>query len=76
MDRQVFGAKTSMTNVDLPLAFMPDDIRAWLDRGWRLGSYTVVYEGAVGVMFATDSRRDLKLMRVSIRCERQGNLYE
>ena len=39
MDRAVFLAKTRHTWVDLPIAFIPHEIRDWLGRGWRWGSY-------------------------------------
>jgi len=39
VDRQVFLADTYLASHDLPMAFIADDIRAWLGRGWRLGSF-------------------------------------
>jgi len=42
MDRQVFLAKTCLTDCG-PIAMVPYSIRAWVDRGWRLGSYLDSY---------------------------------
>ena len=42
MDRQVFLAKTS-TVYDSPIALVPYEIRGWIDRGWRFGSYLDLY---------------------------------
>jgi hypothetical protein len=39
VDRQVFLADTYYVSHDLPMAFIADEIRAWVGRGWRLGSY-------------------------------------
>jgi hypothetical protein len=38
IDRHVFMARTSHTSHDLPIGFIPYDIRSWLDRGWKFGS--------------------------------------
>ena len=43
VDRQVFLAKTSLVSVGLPIAYIPDAIREWTDRGWRMGSYDDAY---------------------------------
>jgi hypothetical protein len=43
-DRQLFLADTQLTEIDLPLALIADEIRAWVDRGWTLGSYEDAYE--------------------------------
>jgi hypothetical protein len=47
LDRQVFLADTSLFSKDLPIAFIPDELRAWMTRGWRLGSSSEAYEEAV-----------------------------
>jgi hypothetical protein len=39
VDRKIFLARTSMTYMDEPLAFIPDALRSWLDLGWAIGSY-------------------------------------
>ncbi len=39
LDREVFLAHTSIVCVDEPMAFIPGDLRSWIDRGWRLGSF-------------------------------------
>jgi hypothetical protein len=43
MDRSVFLATTSMDSGDTPFDEIPDEIRSWIDRGWRLGSHLDVY---------------------------------
>jgi len=43
VDRQVFLAGAYVSNHDLPMAFIADDIRACLDRGWRFGSFCEDY---------------------------------
>jgi len=43
VDRETFLATTYLVSHDLPIATIPDDIRAWMDRGWRLGSYMDAY---------------------------------
>jgi hypothetical protein len=44
LDRQVFLAETSLISKDFPIAFIPDELRAWVARGWRLGSCSEAYE--------------------------------
>jgi hypothetical protein len=44
LDRQRFLGSTSLTSHDFPIAEIPDLIRAWINRGWRLGSYEDTYE--------------------------------
>lgn len=39
MDREVFLAHTIVVPGDEPLALIPDTIRGWMGRGWKLGSY-------------------------------------
>lgn len=48
LDREVFLATTSLTNMDLPIAFIPDTIRAFTNNGWRVGSYTDAYPEEFG----------------------------
>lgn len=43
VDRQVFLAQTELVSHDFPMPFIPTEIRAWLDRGWRFGSYRDAY---------------------------------
>jgi len=43
LERQVFLADTYYVSHDLPMAFIADEVRAWLGRGWRLGSYRDEY---------------------------------
>jgi len=43
MDREVFLASSRMINAGLPIALIPEELRSWVDRGWRLGSYKDVY---------------------------------
>ena len=33
-----------MSHINLPLAFVPDEIRTWIQRGWKLGSQEDVYQ--------------------------------
>jgi len=44
IDRQMFLASTCLFDHGLPIAFIPDVIREWTNRGWRLGSYEDAYE--------------------------------
>lgn len=43
MDRQVFLASTTLEIQALPIAWIPEWIRGWLDLGWRVGSYADGY---------------------------------
>lgn len=43
VDRHVFLGWTSVTSVDYPLGYVPDDIRSWQERGWRLGRLEEAY---------------------------------
>jgi len=45
IDRQVFLAKTTLIHQDLPMVLIPEVLRSFIDRGWRLGSYLEKYEG-------------------------------
>jgi hypothetical protein len=38
MDRQLFTAKTSLVSMNFPVAFIADELRTWVERGWRLAS--------------------------------------
>ncbi len=44
VDRGVFLATTSLHSGGVPMAMIPDVVRAYVDRGWRLGSYMDLYE--------------------------------
>lgn len=48
VDREVLLAHTVLVNHDFPLTYIPAEIRNWIDRGWRYGSYRDDYpsEGA------------------------------
>lgn len=48
VERKVFLARTYLVHCGLPFAFIPDEIRSWVDNGWRLGSYRDGYGGDVG----------------------------
>jgi hypothetical protein len=43
MGRQVFLAKTQISSSGLPMAMIPYEVRSWVDRGWRLGSWMDSY---------------------------------
>lgn len=43
IDRKVFFGLTRLTSVGVPIAIIPFDIRSWMDRGWRFGSYEDTY---------------------------------
>ncbi len=43
IDRSVFLAHSVIVSHDEPLAFIPDTIRGWIERGWKLGSYRDAY---------------------------------
>ncbi|HPF41471.1 MAG TPA: hypothetical protein PK093_22775 [Phycisphaerae bacterium] len=42
MDREVFLASTSI-EYDFPITWIPGELRRWLSRGWKLGSYRDEY---------------------------------
>jgi len=44
VDREVFLADSSSSSVGFPIALIPLEIRDWIDRGWKLGSYEDFYE--------------------------------
>lgn len=48
VDRQVFLAKSKLTVHDWPIVAIPDEVRAWVERGWRLGSFMEHYEDEDG----------------------------
>lgn len=39
IDRQVFLASTDLVVDSVPLPFIADEIRSWVERGWRFASY-------------------------------------
>ena len=43
-DRRVFLVDSSASTLDFPIALIPDELRSWIERGWRLGSYRDNYE--------------------------------
>lgn len=43
MGREVFLAKSQLSSSGLPMALIPFEIRGWIDRGWRLGSWMDSY---------------------------------
>lgn len=43
MDRQVFLATTRIEQGDIPLALIADELRAWVERGWQVGSHEDYY---------------------------------
>lgn len=43
LDREVFLATTTLTDVGLPLALIPDTVRSYIDKGWRIGSHSDTY---------------------------------
>lgn len=48
LDREVFLATTSLTDVGLPLALIPDTLRSYIERGWRVGSHSDAYPDEAG----------------------------
>lgn len=44
MDRQVFLAVTHHIHDSFPIAFIVDEVRTWVARGWRIGSSTAWYD--------------------------------
>ncbi|MBN8625960.1 MAG: hypothetical protein J0M17_10760 [Planctomycetes bacterium] len=44
VDRRVFMAYTEQSYGCFPILYVAQEIRFWLDRGWRFGSYADVYE--------------------------------
>ncbi len=61
VDRELFFGQSSLTSFDLPIAFIPMEIRSWLDRGWRFGSYEDAYGKPDG--------RSKRTARKRIKCE-------
>ncbi len=61
VDREVFFGRTSTINHCVPIAFIPLDIRSWLDRGWRFGSYEDTYGKHDG--------RSKRAKRKRLKCE-------
>ncbi|MAT73371.1 MAG: hypothetical protein CMJ58_28135 [Planctomycetaceae bacterium] len=63
-DRSRFTAYTEMSQHDFPIASIPDELNAWIDRGWRLGSSADVFDdahdsgGGDEEVETTDSPRD------------------
>ncbi|GEM_PF-1977085 len=43
LDREVFWATTTLTDVGLPLALIPDTLRSYIDKGWRIESHSDTY---------------------------------
>lgn len=43
-DREVFLAHSTLISHDLPMEDIPADLNAWMELGWRLGSYADKYE--------------------------------
>ena len=64
-DREVFFAKIVSAYYGDPIAAIPLEIRLWIDRGWRLGSYEDTYE--------KEDRRATRHQREPIRCSWNGN---
>jgi hypothetical protein len=54
IDRQVFLAKAKLVHVNLPIPYIADEIRSWLDRGWRLRSFEELYEADYEAYPASD----------------------
>lgn len=75
LDREVFLATTSLTHVDLPLAFIPDILRAYVSLGWRIGSYTDQYEEDQESS-AKCSGQDTALMRSNAQPEMDNKTLE
>lgn len=44
IDREVFMAHCEMNSLDLPMENIPADLKAWIDLGWRIGSYNDRYD--------------------------------
>lgn len=42
-DRRVFLVDSAGSMHDFPIAIIPDELRLWIERGWRLGSYRDAY---------------------------------
>ncbi|REJ65360.1 MAG: hypothetical protein DWQ31_18350 [Planctomycetota bacterium] len=43
VDRNTFLSSTVLVNHGMPIAEIADELRSWIDRGWRLGSYEDKY---------------------------------
>jgi hypothetical protein len=54
IDRQVFLAKAKLIHVNLPIPYIADEIRSWLNRGWKLGSFEELYEADYEAYLASD----------------------
>ena len=61
IDRETFFANSSSSLVDFPIALIPLEIRSWIDRGWRLGSYEDTYE--------KEDKRVTRFQRKPIACK-------
>jgi hypothetical protein len=48
IDRQLFLARSTLTIQDWPIVAMPNEIRQWIVRRWRLGSHLEQYENGDG----------------------------
>lgn len=60
IDREVFFAKTTSSYFGEPIASIPLELRSWIERGWKLGSYEDTYE--------KQDRRASRFHRKPIRC--------
>ncbi len=44
IDREIFLANISLISHGVPFTFIPDEIRSWIDQGWRFGSLEESYK--------------------------------
>lgn len=44
VDRRMFLADIEQVNVDFPILLIPLELREWLERGWKFGSYVDEYD--------------------------------
>jgi hypothetical protein len=56
MDRQLFLAVAHHGYSDFPIATIPDEVRTWVARGWRLGSWMDWYERREATAGPADER--------------------
>jgi hypothetical protein len=61
IDRGVFFANSSSSFTGFPIACIPLEIRSWIDRGWRLGTYEDTYE--------KEDKRVTRFQRKPIACK-------
>jgi hypothetical protein len=68
IDRQVFFGQTCVVMHATPIAFIPFEIRSWLKRGWRLGTYEDNYK--------KPDRRSTNVRRRRLKCEWNESLED